>query len=102
MAPVLFNHTGFLSLGIPSATDVQNAPILSFLIFSNMALSVVCVNTFVLLSGWFGIKWHKSKILQLIFQVLFFSILVFAVMCAFFPKDYLNIASVSTIFFAKF
>ena len=60
MALVLFNHTGFLSLGIPSATDVQNAPILSFLIFSNMALSVVCVNTFVLLSGWFGIKWHKS------------------------------------------
>ncbi len=98
MVLVLFNHTGFLSLGIPTSSEVHGTPIMSFLVFSNMALTVVCVNTFVLLSGWFGIKWHKTKIMQLIFQVLFFSILVFTVMCTFFPKDYLNIASISTIF----
>ncbi len=97
MVLVMIDHAGFMALGVPTTINTQENPLLSFLTFSDMAISIVCVDTFVLLSGWFGIKWHLSKILRLIFQVLFFSTLVFVVMCCMFPQEHLNIKCFSTI-----
>lgn len=97
MVLVMIDHAGFMALGVPTAIQTHEVPLLSFLTFSNMAISIVCVDTFVLLSGWFGIKWHISKILQLIFQVLFFSTLVFTITCCLFPQKLLNIKCFSTI-----
>lgn len=40
------------------------------------SLSCVCVNAFILLSGWFGIKFSVKKLLSFIFTVLFFSLVL--------------------------
>ena len=41
------------------------------------SLSVICVNAFILLSGWFGIRFSAKRLLTLIFTVLFSLILTF-------------------------
>ncbi len=97
MVLVMIDHAGFMALGVPTTIQTHEVPTLSFLTFSNMAISIVCVDTFVLLSGWFGIKWHIQKISRLVFQVLFFSTLVFIIMYCLFPQEYMNIKSISTI-----
>ena len=40
------------------------------------SLSIVCVNAFILLSGWFGIKFSVKRLLSLIFTVFFFSLIL--------------------------
>lgn len=47
------------------------------------AISFVAVNVFVLLSGWFSIKYSLKGLLKLLYQVLFFSILCygFSILC---------------------
>ena len=40
------------------------------------SLSVVCVNAFILLSGWFGIHFSFNRLFSFIFQVLFFSLIL--------------------------
>ena len=75
MVLVLVVHTGFVSIGTPSLEDVASQPMVSFARFSLQSFSVVCVNLFILLSGWFGIKPKKIRFFELIFQVLFFLLL---------------------------
>ncbi len=40
------------------------------------SLSAVCVNAFILLSGWFGIRFSFKRLFSFIFQVLFFSLIL--------------------------
>lgn len=58
--------------------------------------SVVCVNVFVLLSGWFGISLKKESLLKLLFQVFFFSLLIFLFFCL--KEGMFSWQVVSTIF----
>lgn len=46
----------------------------------------VCVDMFVLLSGWYGINLKWKKIQSLVFQVLFYSVLLYVVMMLVFPN----------------
>lgn len=55
---------------------VQTAPVHCFFRFLIESVSIVCVNAFVLLSGWFGIKFSIKRLLSFIFQVLFFSLIL--------------------------
>ena len=73
MLMVMLIHSGFMSFGVPTASDMMEKPYLSSLIFSNMSLSTPCVNIFILISGWFGIKMKPNKIATLVFQTYFFS-----------------------------
>ncbi len=98
MLLVMTDHAGFMALGVPTKELTATNPILSLLVFSDMSISIICVNTFVLLSGWFGIKWHPRKLMSLIFQVLFFALLVFIIMCVYKPDKYLNLNSFTTVF----
>ena len=56
--------------------DLVSAPIVSFLRLFFEALSIVCVNAFILVSGWFKISFSWEKILYFVFQVSFFAILL--------------------------
>lgn len=56
-------------------TTVLSKPIYSLLTIELKSLSVVCVNCFILISGYFGIKWKVKSFVGLIFQVLFWLIL---------------------------
>ena len=75
MLMVMLIHTGFMSFGVPTASDITGKPYLSSLIFSNMSLCTPCVNIFILISGWFGINMKLNKLAVLIFQAYFFSVI---------------------------
>lgn len=72
MILVMVVHAGFVSIGIPSTNDVDSHLIISFFRFLLQSFSIVCVNLFILLSGWFGIRPKKIRFLELLFQVSFF------------------------------
>lgn len=73
---VLVTHANFVSLGEPSVADMNASFAGGYLRHLVAALSVVCVNVFVMLSGWFGIKLSLKKLCSFLFQILFFNILV--------------------------
>ena len=56
--------------------EVLASPVHCFFRFLIESLSVVCVNSFILLSGWFGIKFSFKRLLSFVFQVLFFSLIL--------------------------
>lgn len=87
MLLVLVVHSNFRSIHAPTFNEIIDSPIVSYSRFFLQALSVVCVNVFILISGWFGIHPRKDKFFSLLFQVLFFSIIGYVVSDVFFPSD---------------
>lgn len=77
---VLIVHASFKSLGIPTALDIQQNPASALLRFTSESVSIVCVNIFVLISGWFGIKPKLNRFCEFLFQVFFYWILIYALM----------------------
>ncbi len=71
MLLVMIVHADFLALGYPSVDDISNAPISSFIRCFIESLSVVCVNLFILISGWFSIKFSIDRLISFLFQILF-------------------------------
>lgn len=71
---VLLVHADFFSLGAPSASDCVNAPVGSSLKVFFEAISIACVDIFVCLSGWFGIKPSVRGFSNFVFQCLFWLI----------------------------
>lgn len=51
-------------------------------VYVSEALSIVCVNAFIMISGWYSIRFRLKRLLELIFMVYFFSI----IMCFLFPS----------------
>lgn len=76
---VLLVHADFFSIGRPSTIDIQTNLLDSTLRIFFEALSIVCVNVFVLISGWFGIRPSLKGISNFIFQCLFFLIGLYVV-----------------------
>lgn len=72
MFMVLLVHADFFSLGIPSVEDIQNKQLDSFWRIFFEAVNIPCVNIFVLISGYFGIKPTFKGGGNFIFQCLFF------------------------------
>lgn len=97
MVLVMLVHATFMSTGLPDKGMLIDRPLTSFGLYMQSALSVVCVNVFVLLSGWFGIHWHPKRLGSLLFQVLFFAMLVFGVLAIVKPSQYLNANAAGTI-----
>lgn len=72
MAFVLIVHADFQALGEPNNIELLKQPLLasSKIIFESFA--IVAVNSFVLISGWFGINFSWKGLSKLLFQCLFF------------------------------
>ena len=80
MFMVLLLHADFRALGWPTCIDIVSSPLISAIkVFFEMA-SIVAVNVFILISGYFGIKPSIKGFLKFIFQWLFFSIGIYAIM----------------------
>ena len=79
MILVLGLHANNKALGDPSPIDFQADFIQSgFRVFLQQ-FCMVCVNIFVLISGWFSIKATLKGAVKLLFQVLFFEVIVLAI-----------------------
>ena len=88
---VLVVHSCSLSLGFPTQELTTFAPYSTLGTFFLSSLSVVCVDVFVIISGWFGITFKGFRLCSLLFQVLFYSCVVLLV--SFFAFEDLTIDS---------
>lgn len=75
MLLIMIVHANFRALPKPDAAAVSAAPVSSFLQFMTESFSIVGVNVFVMLSGWYGIRPRLSRVGELLFQVLFFGVI---------------------------
>lgn len=78
MICLLHAHT-FVS-GNPTKTEIENSPLASSFRVFIYYLTIVSVDVFVLISGWFGIRFSLKKLSSLLFQVLFF-VVVGGIIC---------------------
>lgn len=95
---VLIVHADFFSLGEPSLRDINEKSLSSFVRYFLESLSIVCVNVFILISGWFGIRPKAKSFGNFIFQCLFFLIGIYIV-CLIFGKAEFNLKNIAGCFF---
>ena len=86
MLLVLAVHADFLALGIPKADALAAQPLQTWTRIIIESLALVCVNTFVMISGWFGIRPTLRGAAALIFQCIFFAVLMHIADAAIFGK----------------
>lgn len=77
MVLIMVLHADFTSLSVPTAEQCGGSFFISFLRFFIEGLTVVAVNAFVLLSGWYGIKPSFQKMSSFVFQTLFLIFFVY-------------------------
>lgn len=90
---VLVVHADFFSLGSPTNSEMLETPLSSFARLFFESLSIGCVNMFVLLSGWYGIRPKFISFCNFIFQCTFFLFGIYA-FCLFFHLSELNIQGI--------
>lgn len=95
---ILVVHTDFFALGAPVKEDCMASPILSVWRFTIESITIISVNIFVLISGWFGIRWKKMRFLEFLFQILFFNFLFFIVFSFFIPEKTFTRDGIGSIF----
>jgi len=74
MLLVLVVHADFWTLGRPTIASISQVPLQSFTKVAIESIAVVCVNCFILISGWFGIRATWKGGCGFIFQCLYFII----------------------------
>lgn len=75
MLLVMMVHASYRALPPPTQEAIANDPVSMFLQIAVESFSVVGVNVFVMLSGWYGIRLRWSRLIELLFQVAFFVVL---------------------------
>lgn len=86
MILVMVVHANFRALPVPTAVEINAEPVSKLLMFLVEAISVIAVDLFVLLSGWFGIRPNASRLGELLFQVFFFGCFAIGVCALFAPE----------------
>ena len=77
MLLVMIVHANFRALPVPTTEECNTEVTSSILRFFTESFSIIAVNLFVLLSGWYGIKFKIQRLIDFLFQVFFFSILCY-------------------------
>ena len=98
MLLVMIVHADFRALQVPSVSDFYDDTYRTVMRLFVESLSIICVNTFVLLSGWFGIRFRINRILEFIFQVCFFSLLGIGVAVFMVPEEVFPLRGVASFF----
>lgn len=80
MLLVLMVHADFKALDPPTVGEVITSPVSSFLRFLSESISIVCVNVFILITGWFGIRPKVSRFSALVFQVMSIGFFIYIVL----------------------
>lgn len=91
---VLMVHADFWSLGAPTVQEIQTSQLNSYPRLFIESLSIVCVDVFVLISGWFGIKASTKSLMNFVFQCLFFFVVIYAA-CIMFGINTINLHGIA-------
>ena len=94
---VLIIHV-LICLPRPTNSLVVEEPYKALAFYLTDSISIICVNIFVLISGWFGINLKLRKLNSLLFQILFFGIFIWGTLSFIAPNKYINLRSFSTVF----
>lgn len=97
MFMILLIHANYFSLGIPTAEDLQKDTLPTLLRFFGQSLCTGAVDTFVLISGWFGIRASLKGGCKLLFQCFFIMILVYFA-CILLGKASFNVKGIKACF----
>lgn len=76
MLLVVLVHANYFSLGEVNLNNYLISPFDSFLKALSEQLCIICVNVFILISGWFGIRANIKGAVSLLFQVFFYHALI--------------------------
>ncbi len=79
MLLVMMVHASYRALPQPTQETIADNPLSMFLQTAVESFSVVGVNVFVMLSGWYGIHLRWQRLIELLFQVVFFALLCLCV-----------------------
>ena len=101
MIMILAIHVNFFSTGELTVTEASTSPLSSILRSFSHALCVGAVNTFVLISGYFGIRYKTKGLISLLYQSLFFCIGIYIIMVMFNIKEVSKINLISSILLFK-
>lgn len=77
---VLIVHADFWSNGCPNVSELIVKPISSFTRIFIESAAIVCVNIFVMISGWFGIRPSVKSFCNFVFQCLYFGVGIYLIM----------------------
>lgn len=75
MLMVMIVHASYRALPKPTPDSIAADELSAFLQYVAEGFSVMAVDVFVMLSGWYGIRLRWSRLAELLFQVVFFGIL---------------------------
>lgn len=97
MLLVVLVHANYYSLGSVGLEDIASSPFNSFCKALAEQLCIICVNVFILISGWFGIKPSIKGALSLLFQIFFFHILI--VGCVYLAGEPIPLKQIAEVFY---
>lgn len=97
---VLVVHAMYGSLGSPGVEEIAAAPADTGLRMLLRSLAVVCVDVFVLISGWFGIRPKWKSAANFLFQIFFFMAGIY-ITALIFGFDTFSIRKIGTICLAE-
>lgn len=80
---VLTVHAAFWATGAPTIEDFNSNPLGSFTKTFIESISICCVDVFILISGWFGIRPTAKGFCNFLFQCAYFLIGIYAVFLLF-------------------
>lgn len=101
MILVLAVHVNYLPLGHPTQADFLASPAATTTRVTFEAISVICVNLFVMISGWFSIKPSIKGFVSFMYQFLFIGVGIYAVAKLAGYPEYGGELKYSTIFLEK-
>jgi peptidoglycan/LPS O-acetylase OafA/YrhL len=81
MLLIMMVHASYRALPKPTPGSIADDPLSALLQIGVESFTVVGVNVFVMLSGWYGIRLRWSRLLELLFQVVFFALLCLGAVC---------------------
>lgn len=94
---VLIIHASFMTFNIPTYIECHTSPLVSINLFFTQSCTIICSNVFVLIAGWFGIRYNINKLCNILFQVLFYTILVYIILLIFDFDKYFNLRCASVL-----
>ena len=97
MLLVMIVHADFRALSVPSVADFDIDTVRTVMRLVFESLSIICVNTFVLLSGWFGIHFKFSRLWEFLFQIAFFIVLFYGLAVVTRPDEALTLSGASNL-----
>ena len=76
---VLIVHASFQSIGAPTQEEIVANPLSSLCRFTSQSFSDVCVNVFIFISGWYGIRPKKKRLCEFLFQIYFMMVALYVI-----------------------